>query len=133
MMLKMQPSTREERDHSALQAVEQAERAVRSLQEQIDAEGRVVFAPRKHDAATCFRREVLNQGHLGEGESDANAMTVSHVHLQGVAFRSPKPLQPGSVRYLRTDDKGHTLHSKIRIVSCRLRADGAFDIKAEFF
>jgi hypothetical protein len=133
MMLKMQPATREEREASALQAVDEAQQLVTALREQVDDDGRVVFAPRKHDADTCFRREVLNQGRLTDGEEDVNALTVNHVHLQGVSFRSGKPFQPGTVKFLRTDDTGHTLHSKIRIVSCRLRADGAFDIKAEFF
>jgi hypothetical protein len=133
MMLKMQPATREEREANALQAVDDAQQLVSELRQQVDDDGRVVFAPKKHDADTCFRREVLNQGRLTDAEEDVNALLVNHVHLHGVGFRSPKAFQPGTVKFLRTDDSGHSLHSKIRIVSCRLRADGAFDIKAEFF
>lgn len=131
MPLNMQETTLEDRD--ALKAVDEAQQLVTALKEQVDEDGRVTFAPRKHDAANCFRSEVLNQGKLSDTPAHEKALMVNHVHLQGVAFRSPKPFQPGTVKYLHTDDTGHTLHSKIRIVSCRLRADGAFDIKAEFF
>ncbi len=133
MMMKMQPSTRDEQAATALKAVDEAQQLVSDLRQQVDDEGRVVFAPRKHDAAGCFRNEVVNQGQLGNDENDDKPLMVSHVHLQGITFRAGKPFQPGTVKFLRTDDSGHHLHSKIRIVSCRLRADGAFDIKAEFF
>ncbi len=116
-----------------LEAVEQTQRAVDALGHEIDAFGRVTFAPSLADPAVCFRREMLNSGRLSDPTSPQTVVSVSHVHLSGVSFRSTTPLQPGTVRQLRTDNTGHSLQSKIRIVSSRLRADGTFDIKAEFF
>jgi hypothetical protein len=62
-----------------------------------------------------------------------NQMEVFNVQLQGVGFRSTISLQPGTIRHLRTSSGEAKLTSKVRIISCRLRADGFFDITAEFF
>src|SRR4051812_38012577 len=62
-----------------------------------------------------------------------NQMEVFNVQLQGVGFRSTVPLPPGTMRHLRTSSGDAKLTSKVRIISCRLRADGFFDITAEFF
>lgn len=135
MMLKMQPATIEEREKSeAERAVDQAAQLVNELSAHIvDEDGRVRFAPKKNDTENCFRADLLSEGRLMEKEGDENPLVVSHVALQGVAFRSSKAFRPGTTMYLQTDASRAALVSKIRIVSCRLRADGQFDIKAEFF
>ena len=60
---------------------------------------------------------------------------IADVALVGVSFRSPVALSPGRVHYLSA--KSHvdssSLTSALRIVSCRLRADGEFDVSGEFF
>ncbi len=118
----------------ALSAVEQATRLTEDLRNQIDEDGRVRFASSKKDTAGCFRAALITEGRLSDTEAmHGPADAVTHVALKGVGFRSAKPLPPGTIKYLRTDGSAASLHSMIRIVSCRLRADGAFDIKAEFF
>jgi hypothetical protein len=63
----------------------------------------------------------------------AEELQIFNVQLQGVGFRSTAPLQPGTLRHLRTNSGDARLTSKVRIISCRLRGDGFFDITAEFF
>jgi len=55
--------------------------------------------------------------------------------LIGVSFRSPVPLSPGRVHYLsaKSHADSSSLTSALRIVSCKLRADGMFDVGGEFF
>lgn len=119
---------------AALSAVEDATRLAGELRNQIDEHGRVRHATSLQDTANCFRSDLITEGRLSDSEAlHGAADLVSHVALQGVGFRSSKALPPGTIKYLRTDGAEASLHSKIRIVSCRLRADGAFDIKAEFF
>jgi hypothetical protein len=62
------------------------------------------------------------------------AMEIADVCVMGVTFRSPAPLVPGKVHYMSAKGPDSTsLVSPLRIVSCRLRADGEFDVSAEFF
>lgn len=118
----------------ALEAVEDATRLAVDLRNQIDEDGRVRHATSRKDTANCFRSDLITEGRLSDSEAvHGPADVVTHVALQGVGFRSRHALPPGTIKYLRTDGAEASLHSKVRIVSCRLRADGAFDIKAEFF
>ena len=64
---------------------------------------------------------------------EAEEMQIFNVQLQGIGFRSTAPLQPGTLKNLRTNSGDARLTSKVRIISCRLRGDGFFDITAEFF
>jgi hypothetical protein len=62
------------------------------------------------------------------------ATPIEDVCVMGVTFRSPTPLTPGKVHYLSAKGQDSTsLVSPLRIVSCRVRADGEFDVAAEFF
>lgn len=135
MMLKMQPSTIEARQQSdAEKAVDAAAQLVDDLSAHIaDEDGRVHYAPKKADAETCFRSDLISQGRLMTREGDDKPLTVSHVAIQGVSFRTTKAFRPGTTMFLQTDASRAALVSKVRIVSCRLRSDGQFDIKAEFF
>ena len=59
---------------------------------------------------------------------------IAAVTLKGVNFRSPVPLSPGKVHHLSAKGaNSSSLASALRIVSCRLRPDGDFDVSAEFF
>lgn len=74
------------------------------------------------------------EGLLRDAREDLNSeMTVSDVKLRGVSFRSAVALSPGQVHFLAARGAGTTLSSAVRIVSCRLRSDGRFDLTAEFF
>jgi hypothetical protein len=69
-------------------------------------------------------------------ETDAptdESIAVNFVALQGVSFRSPSPMPPGSLRHLKVGTGQPRLSSRIRVVSCRPRTDGSFVIGAEFF
>ena len=68
-----------------------------------------------------------------EKPAEAEEMQIFNVQLQGIGFRSTVPLQPGTLKNLRTNSGDARLTSKVRIISCRLRGDGFFDITAEFF
>jgi hypothetical protein len=60
-------------------------------------------------------------------------IAASKVALLGVQFRTTQALLPGTVRHLRIGERAPRLASEIRIISCRPRSDGYFDIRAEFF
>lgn len=82
-----------------------------------------------------IRQDNLSQGVLYEHEADSAeaVMPVSKVALMGVQFRSQQVLHPGTVRQMRIGDRPHRLMSSIRIISCRPRTDGSYDVKGEFF
>ena len=135
MKQKLQPSTQDQRQPTdAEKAIDAATNLVNDLSAHVaDEDGRVHFAPKLAEAEACFRSDLLAHGRLLEKEGDDKPLTVSHVAIQGVAFRSPKAFRPGTTMLLQTDASRAALVSKIRIVSCRLRSDGQFDMKAEFF
>lgn len=91
----------------------------------------------RDDFVTVGRRTGLRSALLSEGSVadpiGGEELDVSHVVLHGVSFRSTPPLPPGSVLLLRAGGTDARLCSSIRVVSCRLRADGTHDVKAEFF
>ena len=67
-------------------------------------------------------------------EAKGEQLRIADVTLKGVSFRSPIALNPGKVHYLSAKGpSASTLASSLRIVSCKLRADGEFDVSAEFF
>jgi hypothetical protein len=74
---------------------------------------------------------------LGENRDTRtnDAVQIADVCVMGVTFRSPCSLIPGKVHYLsaKAHDDGSALVSAVRVVSCRVRADGDFDVSAEFF
>jgi hypothetical protein len=73
-------------------------------------------------------------GDSREARSD-QLIAIADVCVIGVTFRSPEALIPGKVHHLsaKAHEDGSSLVSTLRIVSCRLRADGDFDVSAEFF
>lgn len=93
--------------------------------------------PSPSQTLTINRRTGLRDAHLSDGmvvDPISNEGTdVSHVVLHSVSFRSPVPMPPGTVRSLRAGGQDARLNSGIRVVSCRLRSDGTYDVKAEFF
>jgi hypothetical protein len=92
--------------------------------------------PRSERAPQTMRETHIGTGvlsaDLGPG-SVGDDQEIFNIVLQGVQFRGTAPLQPGSLRNLRTSSGEAKLASSVRVVSCRLRADGFFDITAEFF
>lgn len=67
-------------------------------------------------------------------EEKGDVLTIADVALTGVKFRSGVPLTPGKLHYLNAKGaNASSLASALRIVSCKLRADGEFDVSAEFF
>lgn len=94
--------------------------------------------PATRDAfVTVGRRTGLRSAMLAGGSVadpiDNSELEVSNVVLHGVSFRSTRPLAPGSVLLLRAGGADARLSSSVRIVCCRLRSDGTYDVKAEFF
>ena len=72
-------------------------------------------------------------GESKETRSD-DAIHIADVCVMGVTFRSPVSLTPGLVHHLAAKAQdGSALVSTLRVVSCKLRADGEFDVSAEFF
>ena len=62
------------------------------------------------------------------------SLVISDVCVMGVTFLSTVPLTPGKVHYMSAKGQDSTsLVSPLRIVSCKVRADGEFDVAAEFF
>lgn len=89
------------------------------------------------DTLTVGRRTQLKNAHLDVGlvsdPATGEEMEVSHVVLHSVTFRSPLPLSPGSLRQIKAQNGEARVASVVRVVSSRLRPDGTYDIKAEFY
>jgi hypothetical protein len=84
-----------------------------------------VEAPSTEDIVTAIAK--------AQNPAENQELEIFNVQLQGVGFRSTVPLQPGAIKHLRTTSGDARLTSKVRIISCRLRGDGFFDVTAEFF
>jgi hypothetical protein len=88
---------------------------------------------------TCHRRTTLrgaflSQATLVDATNEANTVKVSDLVLTGLHFLSPVALRPGTLRQLKTTGSEEAkLSSTIRIVSCKVRPDGQFDLTAEFY
>jgi hypothetical protein len=82
-----------------------------------------------------LNQEDCSRGVVFESDTDpAEAMVpVSKVALIGVQFRSERVLHPGTVRQMRVGERSPRLMSQVRIISCRPRVDGSYDVKGEFF
>lgn len=86
---------------------------------------------------TSLRGSFLTQAVLtepGEDSESQNQLKIADLVLTGLRFLSPVALRPGTVRQLRTNGADEAkLSSAIRVVSTRVRADGQFDVTAEFY
>jgi hypothetical protein len=86
---------------------------------------------------TSLKGSFLTQATLSEVGIDTDTkdqLKISDLVLTGLRFLSPVPLRPGTIKQLRTtggDDA--KLSSAIRVVSTKVRADGQFDVSAEFY
>ena len=85
---------------------------------------------RKDMRGLAFPDATLSDAADGKGET----IPIADVTLKGVNFRSGVALNPGKVHHLAAKGpNASSLASALRIVSCKLRADGEFDVSAEFF
>jgi hypothetical protein len=82
-----------------------------------------------------LNQEDCSRGVVYENDNDAAdaVVPVSRVALMGVQFHSERVLHPGTVRQMRVGDRSPRLMSQVRIISCRPRMDGSYDVKGEFF
>lgn len=60
-------------------------------------------------------------------------VTMVDLSLHGTGFRSIDALRVGQLYGLQINGDWMNLSSRIRIVSCRKRDDGEYDVGAEFF
>jgi hypothetical protein len=74
---------------------------------------------------------------MGENDTEpaagAHQTLVFNVSIHGVGFRSATPLKIGARHRLRIGSGPLFLAARLQVVSSRLRADGTYDIGAEFF
>ncbi|MGH7213807.1 MAG: hypothetical protein ACREIT_03470 [Tepidisphaeraceae bacterium] len=97
-------------------------------------EGPAVTQIERNAHRLCTRRKSVENGAVARTADDtAGAVPVENVSMLGVNFRSPIPFQPESIHHIRAGIGQKVLSFPIRIVSCRPRSDGKFDIGAEFF
>lgn len=94
-----------------------------------------VYAGNKKDIRGLRFPEAMLAETKEAHHGDEDVINITDVALMGVSFRSPIPLSPGRVHYLTAKSlaEASSLTSALRIVSCRLRADGEFDVSGEFF
>ena len=94
---------------------------------------------RNHSVFSGNRKDMRGlafpEATLGDSkEEKGDLLAIADVTLKGVNFRSGVALTPGKVHYLSAKGpNASSLASPLRIVSCKLRADGDFDVSAEFF
>ncbi|MGA2584310.1 MAG: PilZ domain-containing protein [Tepidisphaeraceae bacterium] len=60
-------------------------------------------------------------------------VTVLDLSLHGVGFSSSDKFDAGSIHWIVLGTGGLRASSRLRVISCRQREDGAFDCGAEFF
>jgi hypothetical protein len=60
-------------------------------------------------------------------------VTVRNVSLHGLGFTASIPLVPGDTYRVDVGDGPLKFTGRARIVSCKLRRNGAYDLGAEFF
>ena len=94
-----------------------------------------VFAGNKKDIRGLRFPEATLAESKDATRHNEEVIDIGDVALMGVSFRSPVPLSPGRVHYLaaKSSAESSSLTSALRIVACRLRADGDFDVNGEFF
>lgn len=94
-----------------------------------------VFAGNRKDIRGLRFPEATLAADKDTPRHDDDVIDIADVALMGVTFRSPAPLSPGRVHYLsaKSSADSSSLTSALRIVSCKLRADGMFDVSGEFF
>ena len=56
--------------------------------------------------------------------------SVTHVNMPGVAFRTDKPLEPGTLRPFQWSERGRSFAATICVIACKVRRDGKYDVKA---
>ena len=71
---------------------------------------------------------------LGDGAADPRQLQVMvlNVSLHGVGFNSPVEFAEGAAHQVRIGAGPLHLSSKFRVISCRTRDDGTWDIGAKF-
>lgn len=93
-----------------------------------------VYSGRERGAAATMPESEFSDGVLRDTFNGVTReLAVSEVALRGVCFRTDKPLSPGTIKHLTARGEGSSLASALRVVSCRPRGDGKYDVTAEFF
>lgn len=81
------------------------------------------------------RQEHLTAATLHPAAGDAlvaHHTMVCNLSLGGVGFRSPQRFAPGEVWRITLGNGPLFLNARIRIITCRARPDGTYDLGAEF-
>jgi hypothetical protein len=76
---------------------------------------------------------VLMRENDSEPGADSVHVLVFNVSIHGVGFRSTVPMKIDARRRLRIGSGPLFLAARLKVVSSRVRADGTYDIGAEFF
>lgn len=82
--------------------------------------------PRERQAARATLQPASGDATVQED------VVVENLSLGGVGFRSPQRYRPGAVWRITFGTGPLFLNARIRMVSCRDRGDGTFEVGAEF-
>jgi hypothetical protein len=98
--------------------------------------------PRTKNAPAAERRRstrfpIVTQASLfpANTKDDWGKLTVilRDISLNGIGFRSAIALSAGEVYHIDIGAGPLKLHARLRVVNCRNRKDGMYDVGAEFF
>jgi len=81
------------------------------------------------------REQVVTVGMvraLSHDDAGAEQVLVTNVSMHGVGFRSTRPLPVGYRFHVEIGVGPLHLNSRFRVVRCRIREDGTYDVGGEF-
>jgi hypothetical protein len=92
-------------------------------------------APSGRERRRSNRESQLTVATLQPASGDASVdrpVMVCNLSLGGVGFRAPQRYQSGEIYRITLGAGPLFLNARLRIVSCRARVDGTFDVGAAF-
>lgn len=85
-------------------------------------------SPREPYTATAWL-----SAEAGNSKSHQQRVSVFDLSLHGVGFRSARPMERDSVRWMVMGAGSLQVSSRLRVVASRPGVDGGYDVGAEFF
>ena len=88
---------------------------------------------RRRSAREPYTATAWLSAEAGNSKSHQQRVAVFDLSLHGVGFRSARPMERDSVRWMVMGAGALQVSSRIRVIASRPGVDGGYDVGAEFF